>query len=532
MNAGVDPLPEPMPEPEIGFDDEPFGDPVHDVSVELPLEETVELQNDAQVPLDVEPDTQLGETIDFDDISVPIDEQHETELPGAKSPTTRTESVEIQKLRADLEHAIESRDALTQQLRDVQDRLESATPAGEITRIESELRTAQKHRDEAEAELRSVREELTRIQSTLAEVTEIEVTPEAVDDDTQTAIDLVDAQIRALQTENEQLRGALKEAQGAESRTESAHDRLQRKIDELESDIEVRESVEQVKEEEILALKRQVEKLGLELAEARKVSADNIERAEELSEKEQSLTGVETELTTLREETASLRLQLADYDAAKERVHDLETELEQVNHALHEAQSAKNELEERVDTEAARSYRLSKRRIPALNKEIEELTESNRELERKIQKLTLQAETFEERAKEQESRANELQSALTAAKARAQDTQMLRPDSSDDVLDDELRRVSNQLRDVQTERQRLAQTISELENLQRENLRKSDARSDRMATELDEALNERDEIEAKFIEQSAIIDAIRDCLDDESAIARIKRLLDKDENGS
>lgn len=85
--------------------------------------------------------------------------------------------------------------------------------------------------------------------------------------------------------------------------------------------------------------------------------------------------------------------------------------------ALQEQLSARErdvaELQEKLDTEAARSYRLSQRRIPALNKEIEDAQEANRELERKLQKAELRNQTLDDQARELKDKVADLERALS-----------------------------------------------------------------------------------------------------------------------
>src|SRR5690606_20176170 len=109
---------------------------------------------------------------------------------------------------------------------------------------------------------------------------------------------------------------------------------------------------------------------------------------------------------------------MAPFEAEMQRVEGLEDRITELQEVIITKEKDVAEMQEKLDSEAARSYRLSQRRIPMLNAELEQAVESNRELERKLQKAELRANTFEEKARELEDKQTELQRALQAAKAR------------------------------------------------------------------------------------------------------------------
>src|SRR5690606_39067954 len=138
------------------------------------------------------------------------------------------------------------------------------------------------------------------------------------------------------------------------------------------------------------------------------------------------------------------------------------------------------EMQEKLDSEAARSYRLSQRRIPMLNAELEQAQESNRELERKLQQAELRANTFEERARELEDQQSELQRALQAAKARAQDTAIIQQGDTkpEALVEDEVRRLTNRMRDLEAERVALQADLRKVSDAQRAELERHSTRAD------------------------------------------------------
>jgi DNA repair exonuclease SbcCD ATPase subunit len=127
----------------------------------------------------------------------------------------------------------------------------------------------------------------------------------------------------------------------------------------------------------------------------------------ELVRLKQEIEGLREERLTLLQANHSLRERSvpgADVTEAG-RIPELEGRIHDLQEALLHREREARELQEKLDTEAARSYRLAHRRIPALNREIENAQQQLRELQRRLAKAELRAET-------EQTRANELEAAL------------------------------------------------------------------------------------------------------------------------
>jgi chromosome segregation ATPase len=301
----------------------------------------------------------------------------------------------------------------------------------------------------------------------------------------------MDAQIKALQTENTQLKSALKEAQGAESRTEHAHDALGRKVTELEQEVKDLRSELELGSKKLDAKIRENESIGRELAVAKKELADGRDASDEVERKSRELDDRRAELDAVTKALAEAREEierLSSMEDEVKRVESLEDRITDLQEAMVAKERDVAQLQEKLDSEAARSYRLSQRRIPTLNAELEQAQESARELERKLQKADLKAGTFEEKAKELEDKLNDRQRALHGAKARAQDTAIVQAGDVDSsqLVSDEVRRLTNRLREVEEERGKLFDTLKKLSELHKSELTQHSLRADRLEQESDE----------------------------------------------
>ncbi|MCB9895784.1 MAG: hypothetical protein H6839_15160 [Planctomycetes bacterium] len=493
-----------LDDPELGFGDEQeltLEPQVHDVTINVEPEpeslsnepEPMDLTTDANVPLDVEPDADLSNTVEFTDNAPSLDSEDKREIDAKAGEDDQGElQLEIKSLKAELQGLQDERAALLEKNRDLQDKLESAAPSGELSRMQAQLNEAKKHHADAEAEIRRLKAE---VQEAVRRAEELEArnsdAAEAVPDDTRKELDLMDAQIKALQTENTQLKSALKEAQGAESRTEHAHDQLGRKVEELELEVkDLRQELE-LGSKKLDAKIKENEEIGRELAVARKELADGRDASDEVERKSRELDDRKAELDAVTKALAESRAEverLAPMEAEVKRVESLEDRITDLQEALVAKEKDVAELQEKLDSEAARSYRLSQRRIPALNAELEQSQESARELERKLQKAELKANTFEEQVKELEGKLEDLQRALKGAKARAQDTAIVQAGDVDSsqLVGDEVRRLTNRLHEVEEERGRLFDTLKKLGELHRSELKQHSSRADRLEQESDE----------------------------------------------
>ena len=486
-----------LDDPELGFGDqeemslEPAS--VEDVEVN-PEPEPVSLDTDANVPLDVEPDPDLGNQVEFTDNAPSLDkaDEVEPEQTPADKKKGNTGSLELKSLRTEVAGLQEERAKLLDKNRELQEKLESAAPTGEVSRLQAQLSESKKHHAEAEEEVRRLKAELEAATARADKLEEEQSkAQEEVPEDTQKELDLMDAQIKALQTENTQLKEALQEAQGAENRTEHAHDELARKVKELESELE--DLRKQLKEggDKLDAKIKENEELGRELAVAKKAIADQRDSADEVERKGKEIEDRQAELDSLTKALAEARAEidrLAPMEQEVQRVEGLEDRITEMQEAMVAKEKQVAELQEKLDSEAARSYRLSQRRIPALNAEVEQLQENTRELERKLQKAELKGDTFEEKSKELEDKIADLQRALKGAKARAQDTTIVAAgaDDPEQLVGDEVRRLTNRLHELEEERSALAASIRKLSDAHKSELEKYMHRADNLERESDE----------------------------------------------
>ena len=484
-----------LDDPELGFGDEQeltLEPPVHDVNISLDTEpdpEPMDLTADANVPLDVEPDADLGNTVEFTENMPSLDNEDQKEPdPDAEDEL----QLEIKSLRAELQGLQDERVALLEKNRDLSDQVEAAAPSGELSRMQGQLNEARKHHSEAEAEIKRLKTDLEQATGLIERLeADKQDAADSVPDDTRQELDLMDAQIKALQTENTQLKSALKEAQGAENRTEHAHDQLGRKVEDLERDIKLlRKELEEAAAKLDGKIKEN-EALGRELAVAKKELADGRDAREEVERKGGELSDRQAELDAVTKALAEARLEierLAPMEDEVKRVESLEDRITDLQESLVSKEKDVAQLQEKLDSEAARSYRLSQRRIPSLNAELEQSQENARELERKLQKAELKANTFEEQARELEDKLSDMQRALQGAKARAQDTAIVQPGDVDSrqLVSDEVRRLTNRLHEVEEERGRLFDTLKKLGEMHKTELQQHAARGDRLEQESDE----------------------------------------------
>jgi chromosome segregation ATPase len=481
-----------LDDPELGFGEEELVmEPViHDVRVKP---EPEALSMDANVPLDVEPDADLGSTVEFTDNSPSLESAAADDDIDIGDDFDEEESqLELQSLRAELQGLKDEHQALIEKNRELTERVEAAAPSSELSRLEGQLSEARKHHRQAEEELKALKRELEQAQAKASQLEEQAVdAAAAVPDDTQRELDLMDAQIKALQTENTQLKEALKEAQGAESRTEHAHDELGRRVGELEDEIEgLRAELEEGRGKLDAKIKEN-ENLGRELAVARKAVADQRDATDDVERKGRELDDRRAELETLTKALADAKAEierLAPFEKEVARVEGLEDRITALQETLVTKEKECAELQEKLDSEAARSYRLSQRRIPALNSEIESMQENSRELERKLQKADLKANKFEEQAKELETKLGDMQRALQGAKARAQDTAIVQAGDTDAraLVGDEVRRLANRIHELEEERGRLLDSLRKVGDGHKSELQKHASRGDRLEQESDQ----------------------------------------------
>ena len=133
-------------DPEMGFGEqeltmEPLQPMVHDVQIDVEPEPAT-LASDANAPLDVEPDPELGSTVDFTDQSPALDSADSK--PEIDAAETDELQLELQSLRAEIQGLQDERAGLIEKTRELQEQLESAAPAGELSRLQGQLNEAKK----------------------------------------------------------------------------------------------------------------------------------------------------------------------------------------------------------------------------------------------------------------------------------------------------------------------------------------------------------------------------------------------------
>ena len=503
-----------LQDPELSFGDEgeltllPAAAPVvRDVPVQIPEPEPVQLEEDANVPLDVEPDgePEIGTAGAFESAAEAVQAVDvETAQPEAEAdlgddfpapPADTAAEDELARLRvqlkaaqAELASAVQQRDAAADRNRALEQQLATAAPAGEVSRLQASLLEDRTARNQAEAQLAETRAELERLRA----APPVHAAPEA---DPARRLDMMEAQLNALQAENTQLRAALTDSQQAEARAEHALDDVSRRLSAEQQQKRDADASEAEGRTQLEQLRAAHEALSRELALARKELADGTEAAAQVDQRQREQGDRDAELRTVTEALAKAKAEverLAPLAAEAERVAGLEDRITRLQEGLVAKEKEAAEVQEKLDTEAARSYRLAQRRIPALNKEIEESREAVRELERKLQKAELRAQTLVDQGRELKDKLAEMERALVGAKTRANDTAIIAPPGAESgaLSQDETRRLANRLRETEEERAALARRMGELDALHGAELQRHSRRADELEKESEERLEQ------------------------------------------
>lgn len=258
------------------------------------------------------------------------------------------------------------------------------------------------------------------------------------------------ARLKKLEAENSELKQALAESRRAEDRTSHAHEALNRRVEALQSQLEAADGIasEQLAKSERLA------------EENRKLQ----EAASAQSAQDEALSKEEVE-------------RLRGFESEAGRVSALEDRVSQLQEQLLGKEKEAADLQEKLDTEAARSYRLSQRRIPVLNREIEEAQEQVRELERKLQKSELTSKAHEEKVAELTLRLEELERRPGNEGADEQQAPRLQA---------QLTLLTSRLRDLEGERAALLATIGAIDEGRAAELKKLEERADSLEVEGDQ----------------------------------------------
>jgi chromosome segregation ATPase len=287
-------------------------------------------------------------------------------------------------------------------------------------------------------------------------------------------LDAAEQQVSALQAEVSRLKRDVVEARKA-APAASGDEALKREIAELR--------------EEVVTAHQLVE---AKLAEIEQITHDLVAARAELADRARAAESRTADMQALQQQLAEA-VQRAEQNAAEAgRVPALEDRITAMQEQFNAKDNEVAELQEKLDTEAARSYRLSQRRIPALNKEIEDAQENAREMERKLQKAELRSQTLDDQATELRARVADLESALAGAKARAQDTQIVAPADMDSraVAEDELRRAASRLREVEAERSQLAESLRRIGDAHGLELGRHSTRADKLEKDAEQRLQE------------------------------------------
>ncbi|GIK54113.1 MAG: hypothetical protein BroJett014_30860 [Planctomycetota bacterium] len=511
------PEPEALPDAsfnsDLGFD-EGFGDlqplnapeplTVRDVPIsvrDVPLAEE-SLSEDADAPLDVQPDLDVeAPATGFDDAPAQRELPSEEEAEEAQARAQEQEQLraaltqKLGELQVALKQAQDEAMRARDHTRELSEQLKRAPAPGEVTRLRAELEAAASARAMAEDDLRVARNEMELARAEMARLNAL----------------LVERQSAAtppLDDEREQeearLRAALEEAQGAIARVEHANEELVRRQREADARAEsLKQALAQARAEtdaraELAA--RHERELALarnELAQMGDQAADVLRRSRELDDRQAELERVTRALAQAQMDLAEARGVAegaqARIDEAEARAKAAEESAQADKKRADTAEREVKEARERLDSEAARSFRLSQRRIPALQNEIAAEHAQNMELRRKIEKLEAEKRVTAESQREAQSRAEELERALAAAKARLSDTEIIRAKDAtgaSSLADEEIARLAARLKASEDERKRLAARLGDLDSTRRAELKSYEARLQTAYAESSQRLDE------------------------------------------
>lgn len=457
------------------------------------------LSEDSDAPLEMQPDVDIENNNEDESSQQTLASEDEVEDLVAKAQENEALRVamtaKIGELTVALRQATDEAQRAGEKVRELSQQLQKAAPAGEVTRLRNEVQAALSARSMAEEDVQAAhnevelaRAEVARLHARVVEL-ESEITPPVMTADEQ---------------EEARLRAALEEAQGAISRVEHANEELSRKAKEAEARVaEQRRAAEDAREQSEQKAAR-IEQLERELALAKNElgmlgdqAADVVRRSREIDDRKAELDRVTMALAESQmrlaeakgiAEGAEARIKEAEARAAaaeekttadKKRTADLEREAK--------------EARERLDTEAARSFRLSQRRIPSLQNEIAAEHAQNMELRRKIEKIEAEKRVIAEQQKESAAKADELERALAAAKARMSDTEIIRAGASPSaaaLADEEIARLAARVKASDEERKRQGDMLERMEQSRKEEMRAYEQRLAQVNAQADEKLEQ------------------------------------------
>ncbi len=456
------------------------------------------LSEDSDAPLEMQPDVDI-ENPDDESSEQTLASEEEAEDLVAKAQENEAlraaMTAKIGELTVALRQANDEAQRASERARELTQQLQKAAPAGEVTRLRNEVQAALSARGMAEEDVQAAhnevelaRAEIARLHARVVEL-ESEGTPPVATAD---------------EHEEARLRAALEEAQNAIARVEHANEEIARKAKDLDAKLAEARRAEQAAREEVEQKAKLAEQFERELALAKNElsllgdqAADVVRRGHEIDDRKAELDRVTMAL-------AQSQMQLAEAkgiaEGAEARIKDAETRAQSAEAAaaMEKKRAADferdtKEARERLDTEAARSFRLSQRRIPSLQNEIAAEHAQNMELRRKIEKLEAEKRVIAEQQLEAATKADELERALAAAKARMSDTEIIRAGaghSASTLADEEIARLAARAKSAEDERKRLADQIDRKESSRKEEMRAYEVRLVQVNAESEQRLEQ------------------------------------------
>lgn len=498
----ADALPEAAFNNDLSFDDgfgemTPLAEP-EPISVrDVPINPET-LPEDADAPLEMQPDVDIENSDDESRESTLASEEEAQDLMARAQESEALRAamtVKIGELTVQLRQAHDEAARASEKVRELTQQLQKAPAAGEVTRLRNEVQAALSARSLAEEDVQAAHNE---VEIARAEIARLHAH----------VVEMESAQTPPVPTANEEeearLRAALEEAQGAIARVEHANEELSRRLKDAEQrSAEQRKQAEGARaeiEQKVSSIEQLQRELALaknELAQMGDQAADVVRRGREIDDRKAELDRVTMALANAQMELAQAR---GVADGAEARIKQAEERAAAAEAAAAADKKRATDLDreakearERLDTEAARSFRLSQRRIPALQNEIAAEHAQNMELRRKIEKIEAEKRVIAEQQQEAQAKAEELERALAAAKARMSDTEIIRAGSAPTaaaLADEEIARLAARAKAAEEERKRLADLLERMETGRKEEMRAYEQRLAQVNTQADEKLEQ------------------------------------------
>lgn len=285
----------------------------------------------------------------------------------------------------------DDRDALREELRDVEDRLDSArdresNAADQIREIESEIEGKRETREETEARIDRLDEEIAELETAREEVDEEMQGIEAEIGEADQRIERIDGEIADLEDELAdskipELTAQLEEIDEAIDDLEDEFDEFDGRLNELDLEKEYTENAIEDLEANVEAAEERIEE-NRERIEEFEGAIDDQETL--LEEKRDAVADLEAELEERKEDREQLRETLEaateDRDEIRERVSSVESRLETLRNSADRLETAVQELEREVgeyDPEEIPDHDTVEETIDRLETEMEALEPVN-----------------------------------------------------------------------------------------------------------------------------------------------------------